>query len=120
MEFLHLIEEAKLSQVALKNHTGPVPHLLWAVAGPLPDDIELGPPNPIWKTEPGTEKQVRHDEHLMHALSYEEFLQIKEMCSTVFLFDDKTGLESFAGMISVKRFAESIGYSVRLYETCDY
>ncbi len=117
---LHLVLEAQLSRVALTRHDGIVPTVLWAMIGPLPDGVNVEPPNPVAALDPRTGKPVVHKDCLMHDLAYEEFLELKRARSAVRIWEDESGTEWFSGMISVKRFAVSIGYDVRLYETCDY
>ncbi len=56
----------------------------------------------------------------MHDLTYDEFLQLKSAGSAVRILEDESGMEWFPAIVSVKKFAESIGYDVRLYETCDF
>lgn len=142
MPTLHLIYEAKYSEVALRKRATDVPTNLWSLCGALPGDIELDEPNPImisrgrlrpsglWSYLAGflstssgtfTPQSVRCPDQLMYDLAYEEFLQIKACSETELIAENLlSGFSAIQAMLAVKEFATTIGYEVYLYETCDY
>lgn len=123
---IHIICESKLSEVALRSRSKPIPHRIWIALGEIPlvdsdDDLDEFELSPIYEHNPDTGKSELSDRYFIGSFSTDHMRTILESHEVIHLTDFPQGGEAAWDFVKkLHDIFKQLGHDVLLIETIDY
>lgn len=123
---IHIIIEAKISEVALLARPKPAPQRIWIALGEIPlvdkddelDEFEL---SPIYELNPDTGKSELSDRYFIGSFSTDHMRTVIESHEVINLIDFPQGGEAAWDFVKkLHDIFKQLGHDVLLIETVDY